>query len=367
MLNGLGDLSKIADSKTRSISPENFDGSVGGGGRATVGTGAERAKDLGQGWKISPSVEIKSGETFTLAEIEGSGVIQHFWITKSRATSRNLILRMYWDNQEHPSVEVPLGDFFACGWEEFAQVSSLAVCTNPGLGYNCYWQMPFRKKARITLENRSENDAMAYYQITYALQDVPDECAYFHASFHRDNPVKYKEPHVILDNVVGRGHFVGCYMAWGLNNNGWWGEGEIKFYMDDDTDFPTICGTGTEDYFCGAYNYDPGTVNPRLPNQYQEYNTPYAGVPQVIRPDGVYNANQRFGMYRWHINDPIRFEKRLKVTIQCLGWRHWNNPNGKPSRYLPLQDDVASTAFWYQTLPTAPLRPLQSADELEVN
>jgi hypothetical protein len=186
------------------------------------------------------------------------------------------------------------------------------------------------------------------------LTDVPEECAYFHAQFRRTNPLPYKDVYTILDNVKGKGHYVGTYMAWGLNNNRWWGEGEIKFYMDGDKEFPTICGTGTEDYFCGSYNFENKETK-----QYQEYNTPYAGVPQVVRPDGLYVANTRFGMYRWHIMDPIRFEENMRVTIQALGWR-------SGGRYLPLQDDIASVAFWYQTLPHVKFSELPDKDYLEI-
>jgi hypothetical protein len=146
-----------------------------------------------------------------------------------------------------------------------------------------------------------------------------------------------------------------------VNNTGWWGEGEIKFFLDGDDAFPTLCGTGTEDYFCGAYNFDPGSVDRARPSAYQEFTTPYAGLPQVIRPDGIYQSQQRFGMYRWHIPDPIRFAADLRVTIQALGWR-----TDRDRRYLPLQDDIASVAYWYQTLPTAPFPPLPDKDYLEV-
>jgi hypothetical protein len=168
------------------------------------------------------------------------------------------------------------------------------------------------------------------------------------------NPLPYKQVYTILDDVKGKGQYVGTYMAWGVNNTGWWGEGEIKFYFDGDKDYPTICGTGTEDYFCGSYNFENQATK-----QYQEFTTPYAGLPQVIRPDGVYQSQMRFGLYRWHITDPIRFEKELEVTIQALGWR-------SHGRYNPLQDDIASVAFWYQTLPTAPFPKLPENDYLEV-
>jgi len=201
------------------------------------------------------------------------------------------------------------------------------------------------------MTNIADDPMTLYYQINYTLTEVPEDAAYFHAQFRRTNPLPYKEVYTILDGVKGWGQYVGTYMAWGVNSTGWWGEGEIKFYIDGDDEFPTICGTGTEDYFCGSYNFDA--------NGYREFTTPYAGLPQVIRPDGVYQSQQRFGMYRWHITDPIRFEEDLRVSIQALGWR-----SGR--RYLPLQDDIASVAYWYQTLPTGPFPPPPDRDYLEV-
>jgi Protein of unknown function (DUF2961) len=357
----MGNLSWLSKARTRSISPENFTGAKGAGGMSLDGPAAHMARDLGQGWKVSPFIIVEPGETFTLADIEGPGAIQHIWMTLARGLWRHSILRAYWDDQEQPSVESPVGDFFANGWEKFAQVSSLAVCVNPGRGFNCYWEMPFRKRARITLTNLNDKPLYVYYQITYALTEVPDAAAYFHAQFRRTNPLPYKDIYTLLEGVSGQGQYVGTYMAWGVNNTGWWGEGEIKFYMDGDADFPTICGTGTEDYFCGAYNFDPGVIERDRPSGYEEFTTPYAGLPQVIRPDGVYASQQRFGLYRWHITDPIRFETDLKVTIQALGWR-----TDRDRRYLPLQDDIASVAFWYQTLPTAPFPALPDRDYLEV-
>jgi len=348
----LGNLARLSSARSRSISPENFTGEKGRGGMATEGTGADKARDLGPGWKISPSVRIGPGETFTLADIREPGAIQHIWMTPT-GPWRFSIFRIYWDDCEVPSVECPVGDFFACGWGKFAQVSSLAVCVNPGSGFNCYWEMPFRKRCRMTMTNLGDEAMTLYYQIDYTLTEVPDDAAYFHAQFRRVNPLPYKQVYTILDGVKGRGHYVGTYMAWGVNNTGWWGEGEIKFYLDGD-EYPTICGTGTEDYFCGSYNFEN-----RETRQYQEFTTPYSGLPQVIRPDGLYQSQQRFGLYRWHIMDPIRFEQDLRVTIQALGWR-------SGGRYLPLQDDIASVAYWYQTLPPAPFPPLPDRDYLEI-
>jgi hypothetical protein len=351
----LGNLPRLSAAKTRSISPENFSGAKGQAGQATEGTGAQAARDLGQGWKISPSIRIAAGETRELAAITGSGAIQQIWMTPT-GNWRYSILRIYWDGAETPSVECPIGDFFACGWGKYAQVSSLAVCVNPGSAFNCYWEMPFRKCARITLTNIADDQMTLYYQINYTETDVPDDAAYFHAQFRRTNPLPYKSVYTLLDGVKGRGQYVGTYMAWGVNNSGWWGEGEIKFYMDGDTEFPTICGTGTEDYFCGSYNFDVGKEN----GGYREFTTPYAGLPQVLRPDGLYSSQTRFSLYRWHIMDPIRFEKDLRVTIQALGWR-------SGGRYLPMQDDIASVVYWYQTLPSAPFPAWRYSYYLEIS
>jgi hypothetical protein len=350
---GMGTLSRLSHAQTRSISPENFTGEKGKGGMAMEGTGAKAARDLGQGWKISPSVKIEPKSTFTLAEIKGPGAIQQIWMTPT-GNWRFSIIRMYWDGETEPSVEVPVGDFFASGWGRYEQLSSLAVCVNPGSAFNCYWEMPFRKSCRITFENLDDNAMVLYYQINYTLTQVPEDAGYFHAQFRRVNPVPYKSNYVILDGVKGWGHYIGTYVAWGVHNDGWWGEGEIKFYIDGDEKFPTICGTGTEDYFCGSYGFE----NPET-KLYQTYTTPYAGLVQVIKPDGTYKTQERFGLYRWHIMDPIRFQKDLRVTIQALGWR-------SGGRYLPLQDDIASVAFWYQAEPHAPFPKLPDKDYLEV-
>lgn len=355
----MGNLYRLSDAKTRSISPENFTGEKGKGGMAdpkneerNVANARHAARDLGQGWKVNPFIIINPKETFTLAEIDESGCIQHIWMTPTGNWCFS-ILRIYWDDEKEPSVECPVGDFFGMGWGEYAHLNSLAVCVNPGSAFNSYWQMPFRKKCKITMENLADAPMRLYYQIDYSLTEVPEDAAYFHAQFRRTNPVPYKDVYAIVDGIKGKGHYVGTYMAWQVNNNRWWGEGEIKFFMDGDKQFPTICGTGTEDYFCGSYNFDRG-------GKYIEFSTPYAGLHQVIRPDGTYRANQRFGMYRWHITDPIRFEKDLKVTIQDLGWR-------ADRRYLAQRSDISSVAFWYQQEPHRTFPELPSKDDLEVN
>ena len=354
----LDNIYRLYDVQSRSISPENFTGEKGKGGMATEGTGKGAARELGQGWKVSPSIRINGKSTFTLAEITGPGCIRSIWMTPT-GNWRTSVLRIYWDEETEPSVEVPVADFFASGWAKWDRcplIKSLPVCVNPRCGFNSYWQMPFRKKCRVTMENLADEAMVLYYQINYALGDVPANAAYFHAQFRRENPLKTKGAYTILDGVEGDGQYVGTYLAWGAHNTGWWGEGEVKFFIDGDGQFPTICTNGTEDYFCGAYDFEGNGADGKA--RYTEFTSPYTGLPQVIRPDGMYDAVQRFSLYRWHIPDPVRFQHDLKVTIQALGWQ----PGG---RYLPLQDDIASVAFWYQQEPHKKFPQFPTRDELE--
>jgi len=312
---------------------------------ATDGVNPTGFHGLGVGWKVSPYAVIKPGETFEMANIEDMGIIKHIWLTHN-TNVRGLIFRIYWEGSDTPSVEAPLDDFFCNTDNAYWQISSLAICVNPKRGLNSYFEMPFRKQCRMTVENISSISTDLYYQVDYVLCDVPDDCLYFHAQFRRVNPLPYKEVYTILDNVEGKGHYVGTYMYWGVNTNGWWGEGEIKFYLDGDREFPTICGTGTEDYFCGAYNFDPGTG-------YVAFTAPYAGMPCVSKPDGLYNACQRFGLYRWHIVDPIYFKKDIRITIQALSDR-------------PRIDDISSVAYWYQNGICKTFPRLPDKDYLEI-
>jgi Protein of unknown function (DUF2961) len=345
-------IAQLRNVATRSISAENFDGAKGGGGRATEGTGAYAARDLGVGWKISPSMIISCGSTFRMATIEGPGTITHIWLTTHTNNWRSLVLRAYWDHAPEPAVEVPLGDFFASGWGRFTQVSSSMIVVNPHGGFNSYWPMPFQRYAELTVENLGDADAQLYYQVSYETDVNLDGFGYLHAQFRRSNPLPAGDTHVLLDGVTGQGHYVGTYLAWGSNSPGWWGEGELKVYLDGDADFPTICGTGTEDYFGGAWNFDvPG-------RGYTEYTTPYLGMPQVIRPDGLYQSQQRFGLYRWHILDPIHFASDLRVEIQALGWQ-------SGGRYLQLHDDIASTALFYLDRPSTQRPAFPDADALQ--
>ena len=329
-------LAMMSAARSRAITAENPTGEPGRAAMGTEGTGKNASRELGVGWKVSPSIVIKANTTATLADVTGPGTITHIWMTVG-GDAKPLVLRMFWDGQSAASVDCPFGYFFACGLDGPCAIGSLAVCVNPKSGYNCYWPMPFRQVAKITLENSGEKDITLYYQIDYTLADVPAGAAQFHAQYRHADPVGPDGIYTILDGVRGRGQYVGTYLTFEPRSPGWWGEGEVKFYIDGDQANPTICGTGTEDYFCGSYDFEtPGG------KQYQTFSSPYSGLAQVVPPDVIYKADQRFGMYRWHITDPIRFEEKLKVTIQALGWQ-------SQGRYrVEKEDAISSVGYWYQ-------------------
>lgn len=346
----LSDLGKIQEGRSFSICPENFTGEKGGACRALTGTGAHFSRDLGPGYKMSPSIIVKSGEEFILGEISGMGEITHIWMTCPVDAWRDLILECYWDGEEEPSVSVPVGDFFCNGWCEPVNINSVPITVAPKGGFNSYWSMPFLKRAKLVMRNLYYEDCVIYYQIDYTRKKLEEEPAYFHAQFRRKNPTAKGEPYLILDQVKGRGHYVGTYLAWQSNSCDWWGEGEVKFFLDGDHEYPTICSTGTEDYFGGAYNFE------QPQGQYCSYSTPFLGFAQMAQPDGLYTSQQRFGMYRWHINDKIQFEEEIRVQIQPLGVRY-------NQKYLLLQEDIASVAVWYQTEPHAAFPELPGEEE----
>jgi hypothetical protein len=336
---GLANLPFLTDAQTRSVSAENPTGEKGRGGMA-IPNGADprlpfskAASDLGQGWKVNPFLKPKAHETVTLMDVDGPGMIQHIWMATEkdwRGNGRASVLRFYWDGEDTPSVEVPMTDFFAVGHELFAPVNSLAVIVNAKAALNCYWPMPFRKHARVTFTNDSDKDlTLLAYQITYAATKVPESAGYFHAQWRRSMSSRANPSHTVLDGVKGPGRYVGTFRAYTQLSDGWFGEGEIKFFMDGDSKFPTINGTGTEDYFGASYGFP------------ENYTTAYAG--NTLNHAGK-DGPPKWSLYRWHLMDPISFRKDLRVTIQTLGW--W--PTGK---YQPLSDDVASVAYWYQTEP----------------
>ena len=350
----LHDLTLKKNIRSFSISPENFTGEKGKGGMAKEGSASNAARDLGQGWKVNPYIVLEGGKTATLADVKGQGAIKHIWITYNiKCEARMLTLRIYFDGHKNPAVEVPLTDFFATAdIHQFGQISSLPICVNPANALNSYFEMPYFESFKIEIESLWDQPCEIFYQIDCEEKEIPKDSLYFHAQFRRVNPLPYKEDYTILDNIKGKGQYVGTYLYWGVKSNGWWGEGEIKFYLDGDKEFPTICGTGTEDYFCGAYCFD---VN----GKYVEYSTPYSGLSKVDYTDGLYRSQRYFNLYRFHVTDPIYFDSDIKVTIQALGWR-------SGGRYLPLQDDISSVAYWYSDNLDDVYPEYPSKDDLEI-
>ncbi len=346
----------LTGGRSRAINAENPTGEKGMGGRA--------ASALGPSRKGSPCIpEIKAGETAVLADIRGTGIINHIWMTVTDRTSekncfvlRDLVLRMYWDGEEAPSVECPLGDFFCCGFGESYTVNALPVAVNPRRGFNCYFSMPYRTGAKITLENQGEEAIPAFfYQIDYCLYDkLPEELGYFHAQWRRQKLTSPAEDYVILDGVRGKGQYVGTFLALSTLERYWWGEGEVKFYLDGDGEYPTICGTGTEDYFGGAWSFgsnDEGKM------EEETYCTPFLGYPFYSRHDRRIKNDYHNddcppmrALYRFHLPDPICFAENLRVTMQQIGSCHRG--------IFERQDDVATVAYWYQQEPHQPFHTL---------
>lgn len=359
--NTLSSLPLLREGKSRSINWENRTGEKGKGGMA--------ASNLGPSRKGSPCIPLlKAGETVTLADTEGPGVIQHIWMTvtdrvsaRNRYILRDLVLRIYWEGEESPSVESPLGDFFCCGFGVSYPVSSLPIVVNPTRGFNSYFPMPFGKSMKITLENQCDEDVSAFfYQVDYCLLPaLPEKTGYFHASWRRQRLTRKADDYVILDNVKGKGQYVGTYMALTALERYWYGEGEIKFYLDGDKEYPTICGTGTEDYFGGAWSFATQENGKTVENTFC---TPYLGYPYYSCHDTeIHNDYHTDDMmpqrsfYRWHIMDPVLFDEDLRVTIQQIGASHGG--------LFERQDDVATVAYWYQAEPHTPFAPLMERRE----
>lgn len=340
---GLGSLPYLMNAETRMVSPENPTGEKGAGGMAIPDPSnpdlpfSGSAVHLGQGWKVRPFIKPKAGETVTIMDVNGPGMIQHIWMATEgnfSGNGRGCILRFYWDGEKEPSVEVPMTDFFAVGHDAFARVNSQAVIVNPTSSLNCYWPMPFRKHVRITFTNENNKDlGLMTYQITWVKSEMPKNAAYFHAQWRKTVVDPSNPDFTILDNVKGQGKYVGTFISWTQLHSGWFGEGEVKFFIDGDKKFPTLCGTGTEDYFGGTYGFP------------EVYTTAYAG--NTLDNSKVEDGGPRkWSLYRWHIMDPVFFSRDLRITIQSLGWY-----NGNPGGYRPLADDVASVAYWYQNEP----------------
>lgn len=335
-------MARLSEEQPRSITAENPTGEPGAGGTA--------ASELGPGRKGKPCITLPAGEETTIADIEGPGELRHLWFTVRPETDsadtvfRDLILRMYWDGEDEPSVEVPLGDFFCCGHGRPTQINSAPIVTAPVGGFNSFFSMPFAENATVTVEADHPTDVKAFfYQLDYALLDeLPNDVGYFHAHWRRENPTTRGEDVTIVEDLSGPGQYVGTFLAWAALEGKWWGEGEVKFYLDGDDEHPTLCGTGTEDYVGGAWGFAGET-----------FSTPYLGYHQrVFGEDEV----PKHGMYRWHLPDPIRYEEELTATVQVMGNDGYGN-------LFERVDDVATVGYWYQKEPHEPFPPLPSRSE----
>lgn len=355
----LGNLFARRQAQSRSINAENFRGEKGKGGMDTPETArnkriASASRELGVGNKVSPCLDLAAGETVEIMDNDGPGIIRHIWMTLAPAFYRDVIVRMYWDGEDEPSVESPIGDFFCNSWNKAQDVFAVPINVNPRGGMNCFFPMPFRRHARITVTNDSPCELLGFfYTINYTLEAVGEEALYFHAQFRRTNPLAYGDHYTLIDKIEGHGQYVGTFMAWQQNNAGWWGEGEIEMYLDGDEAYPSIVGTGTEDYFGGAWGFAHEQDS-------RSFSAPYFGYIDASNGQpGCMRAGSRFILYRFHVHDPIFFERELTVRMQALGWR-------KEGRYLPLQDDIASVVYWYQDLPHAKFPELPSRDRREI-
>lgn len=340
------------DGETRCINGENLNGAKGAAGNSSSSLGFTR--------KGHPCLPILGkGQSVTIANIEQPGIIKHLWFTVTDTTSpkglnvlRNLILKMYWDGEESPSVVSPIGDFFCCGHGRGTLVDSAPIAVYPNRGFNSFFPMPF-SSARIVLENQhSEDIPSLFYQVDYELNDnLPTGLMRFHAQWRREPVTVRGQDYTILDGVAGNGIYVGTYLALTALESRWWGEGEVKFYIDGDIDFPTWCSTGSEDYFGGAWSFRSESSVDAM--REGTYTGQYMGYPFYSRLSGGRtsdywddSAPTVRGMYRWHLVDPIIFHQDLCVTIQQIG--------GRESGMFERQDDLASVAYWYQTEPHKP-------------
>lgn len=325
-------ITKIMQRTSFGFSAENPNGEKGGG---------SKGKDCE---KLKPCIAIKPGETAVLCNTEGPGMITHIWL--GGYSGHSFILRIYWDDCLQPSVEAPISAFFGCAYDEtmkdiygnYITLTSSMILSAPERAYNCYWEMPFGKRCRITMENRGNHEQLLFYMIEGWKGEIEENSGYFHAAYRQEHPVSKGKAYTVIDGIEGRGFFAGICFAAGMNgNNTCWVEGEPKIYLDGDI-YPTINYTGTEDYFCGSFAFG----NDQLLHRYQTFSGLYAGMFAVCGNDNTeaYNGQQRFLLYRFHIKDPIYFQKSFRMTMDNLGWTG------------PRYDDYTSVAFWYLEKPT---------------
>lgn len=336
-------LYRIKNRQSFGFSAENPTGQKNGG---TKGKDCE---------KLRPCIQIAPGETVTLCDTDGPGMITHIWFTGY--VGHSFVMRIYWENEEFPSVEAPISAFFGCAYDEnfkdrdgnYIVLNSAKILTAPGRGFNSYWEMPFAKHCRITMENRSKKEETLYYMISGWYGEISQDAGYFHAAYRQEHPVTKGRAYTIIDGIEGRGCFAGVTLATGMNgNNTCWVEGEAKMYIDDDQ-YPSMNYTGTEDYFCGSYGFG----NDIILNRYQTFSGMYTGLFAIVGDNReFYNGQQRFLLYRFHEKDPVYFSKNFKMTIDNLGWTG------------PRYDDYTSVAYWYLEKPSKLAKELPSDEEM---
>ena len=306
---------------------------------------------------------VAPGATHVLMDRQGPGVITHIWLTflgpepqdwaqQGSANHQEMLLRIYWDGNRKPAVEAPVGDFFANSFGKRSQVISIPIVVEDADSYNSFWRMPFRKSARIEIVNQSAKPInLLYYNIDWIkLDSLPRDTPYFYAQYNQEYPVQKGKDYTLLE-TKGKGHFVGAVLAVRSRSPMWFGEGDEKIYVDYETPSPApgergkgerangslIWGTGTEDYFLSAWGL-------------QTTSTPYAGTPYFDQW-GIVGGHT--SAYRWHINDPIVFQKSLKFTIEHFGWISPDeNKDYKTNSWNEREDDYSSVAFWYQQGPS---------------
>lgn len=337
----LGDVTRYQNIESRSASFENPRGERGNGGSA--------ASYLGPTRKGFPAKAIQAGEEVVLAEVDGPGMIRHIWMTLDLNPTilRGCVIRAYWDGADQPAVECPVGDFFGIAHGRTNHFFNALQAMQEGSGLNCYFQMPFAKGAKLTFTNESSQTCGSlYYSVDYTIGDVIEgDTLYFHSCFVRENPTEMKRDFVFLPQRHGRGRFLGCVIGVRTKSPQWWGEGEFKVYLDGDTDLPTICGTGTEDYLGSAWGVG-------------KHFALYAGCPYI-----AFDANSRWqsliSFYRFHVADPIFFSKDIRVEMQQIGGGFI--PEGSINLY-ERSDDWSAASFWYQDL-GEPLPPMPSCED----
>lgn len=328
--------------ESRSISFENPTGEPGHGGQA--------ASNLGVGRKGFPAKAIAPGETVVLCDIAGTGTIRHIWMTGSFKVKtialRSIVVRAFWENQKHPSVECPLGDFMGISHAKVNSYQSAVHSVGEIAALNIWLPMPFNEHAKMTLTNESNESISLFYQIDYTIGDKhPKNLGRLHVCFVRKNPTVLAEDFEILPTRIGEGRFIGTVLGIRTLQGNWWGEGEVKAFIDGDTEFPTICGTGSEDYVCLSYGMQQ---------------TPFLYHGCSWNHDGF------ISMYRWHLPDPIYWKKKCRITIQQIGFSSkLRQETGHP--LYERQDDWSSATFWYEPIPSSQLPEFPDLDSRIAN